>query len=53
MRSEMAEEPKTIYEWLDIDLDRLSGENKINLIGEVCDTLTVPELMGNLWGFEI
>ena len=45
MRSEMAEEPKTICEWLDIDLDRLSGENKINLISEVCDTLTVPELM--------
>jgi DNA-binding protein H-NS len=41
----MAEEPKTICEWLDIDLDRLSGEEKINLISEVCDTLTVPELM--------
>ena len=41
----MAEEPKTICEWLDIDLDRLSGEDKINLVTEVCDTLTVPELM--------
>jgi hypothetical protein len=30
---------------LDIDLGRLSGEDKINLVTEVCDTLTVPELM--------
>ena len=41
----MAEEPQSICEWLDIDLDRLSGEDKIHLISEVCDTLTVPELM--------
>jgi DNA-binding protein H-NS len=41
----MAEEPKTIREWLDVDLDRLSAEDKINLISEVCDTLTVPDLM--------
>jgi hypothetical protein len=31
----MAEESKTICEWLNIDLDRLSGEDKINLISEV------------------
>jgi DNA-binding protein H-NS len=41
----MPEEPKTICTLLDIDLGRLSGEDKINLISEVCDTLTVPELM--------
>jgi DNA-binding protein H-NS len=41
----MAEGPKTICEWLDIDLGRLTGEDKINLISEVCDTLSVPELM--------
>ena len=41
----MAEESKTVREWLDIDLDRLSAEDKINLISDVCDTLTVPDLM--------
>ncbi len=41
----MAEEPKTVCKLLDIDLDRLSGEDKINLVTELCDTLTVPELM--------
>ena len=41
----MAEEPKTICEWLDIDLDRLTGEDKVNLMSEVSDTLTVPELI--------
>ena len=41
----MAEEPKMICERLNIDLDRLSGEDKINLVTEVCDMLTVPELM--------
>jgi DNA-binding protein H-NS len=43
--TKMAEEPKMICEWLNIDLDRLSGEDKINLVTEVCDTLAVPELM--------
>ena len=41
----MAAERKTICERLDIDLDRLSGEDKINLVTEVCDALNVPELM--------
>src|SRR5918999_2320443 len=41
----MTEEPKAVCECLDIDLDRLSGENKVSLISEVCDTLSVPELM--------
>ena len=41
----MAEAPQRICEGLDIHLDRLSGEDKINLISEVSDTLTVPELI--------
>jgi hypothetical protein len=40
----MAEAPENVCELLDIDLDRLSGEDKVNLIREVCDVLTVEEL---------
>jgi DNA-binding protein H-NS len=40
----MAEEPQSICAWLDIDLDRLNGEDKINLIGEICDELTAQQL---------
>lgn len=36
----MAEEPESVCEWLDIDLDKLSPEDKINLIGEIADELT-------------
>jgi hypothetical protein len=31
-------------EWLDIKLDTLSSEDRINLIKEICDTLTTQEL---------
>jgi hypothetical protein len=31
-------------EWLDIKLDSLSSEERINLIKEICDTLTTQEL---------
>jgi len=31
-------------EWLDIQVDTLSSEERINLIKEVCDTLTPQEL---------
>ena len=41
----MAEEPKTICEWLDIDLDKLSADDKITLIGEIGDTLNAQELI--------
>jgi DNA-binding protein H-NS len=41
----MAEEPKTICEWLDIDLNKLSADDKINLIGEIGDTLNAQELI--------
>jgi DNA-binding protein H-NS len=41
----MAEDPESICEWLDIELDKLSADDKRNLIGEICDTLTVPDLM--------
>jgi DNA-binding protein H-NS len=40
----MAEEPQTICDWLEIDLERLSGDDKVNLIREVCAELTVEEL---------
>jgi DNA-binding protein H-NS len=40
----MAEEPQTICEWLDIELDKLSAEDKLNLIGEICDELTAQQL---------
>ena len=36
----MAEEPKSVCEWLDIELDKLSADDKINLIGEISDELT-------------
>jgi DNA-binding protein H-NS len=32
-------------EWLDIHVDTLSSEERINLIKEVCDTLTPQELL--------
>jgi DNA-binding protein H-NS len=32
-------------EWLDIKLDTLSSEERINLIKEICDTLTTQELL--------
>jgi DNA-binding protein H-NS len=41
----MAEEPKTICEWLDIDLNKLSSDDKITLIGEIGDTLNAQELI--------
>jgi DNA-binding protein H-NS len=41
----VAEEPKTICEWLDIELDKLSADDKINLIGEISDELTAQQLM--------
>jgi DNA-binding protein H-NS len=40
----MAEEPQSVCEWLDIDLNRLTPEDKINLIDEVCDELTAQQL---------
>jgi DNA-binding protein H-NS len=44
-RTGMAEEPKTICEWLDIELDKLSADDKINLIGEISDELTAQQLI--------
>ena len=41
----MAEEPQTICEWLDIDLNKLSADDKINLIGEIGETLNAQELI--------
>jgi DNA-binding protein H-NS len=40
----MAEEPQSVCEWLDIELDKLSADDKINLISEVCDELTAQQL---------
>src|SRR5687768_11793420 len=40
----MAEEPQSICEWLDIELNKLSIEDKINLIGEIADELTAQQL---------
>jgi DNA-binding protein H-NS len=40
----MAEESQTVAEWLDIKLEKLSPEDKINLIGELCDELTAQQL---------
>jgi hypothetical protein len=41
----MAEEPQTICEWLEIDLDKLSADDKITLIGEIGGTLNAQELI--------
>ena len=40
----MAEEPQSMCEWLEIELDRLSADDKMNLIGEICDELTAQQL---------
>jgi hypothetical protein len=32
-------EPQSICEWLDIDLNKLSSDDKITLISEIGDTL--------------
>ena len=41
----MAEEPQTVCEWLDIELDKLSADDKMNLIGEIADELTAQQLL--------
>lgn len=41
----MAEEPQTICEWLDIDLNKLSSDDKITLMGEIGTTLNAQELI--------
>jgi DNA-binding protein H-NS len=41
----MAEEPQTICEWLDIDLNKLSSDDKITLISEIGATLSAQELI--------
>ena len=40
----MAEEPKSVREWLDINLDTLTGEDKLNLISEIYEHLTAIQL---------
>ena len=40
----MAEEPKNVCEWLDIHLDTLTGEDKLNLITEIYQHLTAIQL---------
>jgi DNA-binding protein H-NS len=40
----MAEKPQSICEWLDIELDKLSAEDKIKLMGEIADELTAMQL---------
>ena len=40
----MAEEPQSICEGLDIELDRLSADDKMKLIGELYETLTAQQL---------
>jgi hypothetical protein len=42
----MAEEPKSVCEWLEIELDKLSADDKINLISEVYEELTAQQLRG-------
>jgi arginyl-tRNA synthetase len=44
-RTGMTEEPQSICEWLDIELDKLSADDKINLIGEISEELTAQQLM--------
>jgi DNA-binding protein H-NS len=40
----MAEEPKSVCDGLDINLDTLTGEDKLNLIAEIYDHLTAIQL---------
>jgi DNA-binding protein H-NS len=40
----MAERPRSVSESLNIKLDNLSLEDKISLIGEICDEFTVQQL---------
>ena len=42
---QMAEEPQSVCEWLDIELEKLSSDDKITLIGEIGDTLSAQELI--------
>jgi DNA-binding protein H-NS len=37
-------EPQSVTEWLEIELDKLSWEDKLSLISEVCDALTAQQL---------
>ena len=41
----MAEEPQSMCEWLDIDLNKLSSDDKITLISEIGATLNAQELI--------
>src|SRR5688500_7463558 len=41
----MAEEPQGMCEWLDIDLNKLSSDDKITLMGEIGATLNAQELI--------
>ena len=40
----MADEPKSVCESLDIELDSLSADDKTNLVEEIFDTLTAQQL---------
>jgi DNA-binding protein H-NS len=40
----IAEEPLSVCEWLDIELSRLTPDDMIHLIGEICDELTAQQL---------
>jgi DNA-binding protein H-NS len=37
-------EPETVCEWLGIELDKLSDDDKMNLIGEIFESLTAQQL---------
>jgi DNA-binding protein H-NS len=37
-------EAASICDLLEIDLEKLSGDDKVNLIGEICDELTAQQL---------
>ena len=41
----MPEEPQSVCEWLDIDLAKLTSDDKVNLIEEIFDTLPVQDLI--------
>ena len=40
----MAEEPQSVCEWLDIELTRLSGDDKKALIDEIMTTMSAVEI---------
>jgi DNA-binding protein H-NS len=38
-------EPQSVIEWLEIELDKLSADDKISLVMEIAETLEYPQIL--------